>query len=170
MISVMYLVISFVSSTMKPDVKTFKYYGDTPPLNYFDPFNFNTGDIDESRIKWWREAELNHGRIAMLSAVVFPVLQLTHPESSSIEYLSNLPLLSQSPFWGGMACYEFSRLNIGFKPPNSGNTFSLLERYQPGNVLDIEPESVSEKMYNKELNNGRLAMLACAHFFVTEFL
>ncbi len=166
----MYLLMSFVSSPMKPlkpDVKTFKYYGDTPPLNYFDPLHFNSGDIDESRIKWWREAELNHGRTAMLAAIALPVLQVAHPESSGIDYLSNLPVLTQSPFWLGMACYEFSRINVGFKAPNSGNAFSLLETYQPGNLLQIDPENISETKYNQELNNGRLAMLACAHFLVT---
>ena len=169
MISALYLVMSFVSSPIKPDVKTFKYYGDTPPLNYFDPFNFNTG-VDEPRIKWWREAELNHGRTAMLAGVVIPALQVVHPESSSINYLSDLPLLTQSPFWVGMAYYEISRINVGFKAPNNGNAFSLLESYQPGNVFQIDPETVSETKYNQELNNGRLAMLACAHFLVTDML
>ena len=169
MISALYLVMSFVSSPIKPDVKTFKYYGDTPPLNYFDPLNFNT-DVNESRIKWWREAELNHGRTAMLAAVVLPAVQVVHPESSSINYISDLPLLTQSPFWVGMAYYEFSRINVGFKAPNSGNEFSLLESYQPGNVFQIDPETVSETKYNQELNNGRLAMLACAYFLVTDTL
>ena len=150
--------MSFVSSPIKPDVKTFKLYGDTPPLNYFDPFNFNP--VDESKIKWCREAELNHGRTAMLAAVSYPI----HP-------LPDLPLLVQYlPFWTGMVLYEFYRINIGFKAPNSGNVFSLLESYQPGNVFDIDPETVSETKYNQELNNGRLAMLACAHFLATDML
>lgn len=106
----------------------------------------------------------------MLAEVVLPALQVAHPESSSINYLSDLPLLTQSAFWIGMAYYEFSRINVGFKAPNSVNSCSLLESYQPGNVFQIDPETVSETKYNQELNNGRLAMLACAHFLVTDML
>lgn len=166
MLSVVYFAMSFGTS-VKPNVQTFKYYGDTAPLNYFDPLNLNSGNVDESRIKWWREAEINHGRTAMLAATALPVIQVTHPESSSIDYLYNLPLLTQSPFWAGVAFYEFYRLTVGFKPPNSGNSFSLLESYQPGNVLKVDPDNYSETRYNQELNNGRLAMLACAHFIST---
>ena len=165
MLAVMYFAMSF-TVPVKPNVKTFKYYGDTAPLDYFDPLNLGV-NVDESRIKWLREAELNHGRTAMLAAATLPLIQATHPGASSIDYLYNLPPLAQSPFWVGMACYEFSRLNIGFKAPNSGNSFSLIENYQPGNVLQVDPENYSETRYNQELNNGRLAMLACAHFIST---
>lgn len=165
MLSVIYFAVSFAS--IKPDVNTFRYYGDTLPLNYFDPLNINTNNVKESRIKWWREAELNHGRTAMLAAVALPVIQETHPEVSCIDYLNTLPLLAQSPFWMGMACYEFYRIKVGFNAPDDGNSFSLMESYQPGNLFNVDPNHISEEKYNKELNNGRLAMLACAHFLVT---
>ena len=59
-----------------PNVKpstSFKYYGDIKPLNYFDPLNFLTPTksnekISDEAIKYVREAELQHGRMAMLAA------------------------------------------------------------------------------------------------------
>lgn len=170
MIAALGLCTSFLSSPPKPTVTSFRYYGDTPPLNHFDPLAVNSGDVDESRIQWWREAELHHGRLAMLAAIALPLLEAAHPDSPSIAYLSALPPLAQTPFWAGMTCYEFCRMKVGFKAPNGGHAFSLLDDYQPGNVLEVDPDEVTEATYNRELNNGRLAMLACAHFFATGLL
>ena len=169
MLPLTHAAISFASPP-KPVVKSFRYYGDTAPLEHFDPLRINSGTrADESRIRRWREAELNHGRTAMLGGIALPALKMLDPDASSIDYLSNLPLLSQSPFWAGMACYEFVRLNVGFKPPNNGNSFSLLKTYQPGNVLAKDPASIREDTYNQELNNGRLAMLACTYMISTGY-
>ena len=169
MLTFAYAIMSFVSP-MKPDVRSFRYYGDTAPLNHFDPLRINSGqNADESRIRWWREAEINHGRAAMLGALALPTLKILNPDAQSISYLSDLPLLAQSPFWASMACYEFIRMSVGFKTPNAANAFSLLETYQPGNVLSRDADEITEDAYNKELNNGRLAMLACAYMIASGF-
>jgi hypothetical protein len=49
-----------------------------------------------------------------------------------------------------------------------GKAFTLKKDYQPGNVLNLNPDNVSTERYNRELSNGRLAMLACAHIIGSE--
>jgi hypothetical protein len=39
--------------------------GQTPPMGFFDPIGF-TNTLDEKTLKVWREAELKHGRVAMV--------------------------------------------------------------------------------------------------------
>jgi len=46
--------------------------GALPPAGVFDPWNFG-GRADEVTLKRYREAELAHGRVAMLAAVGFLV-------------------------------------------------------------------------------------------------
>ena len=66
----LFATISFADAftpKVKPIVKSFRYEGDYPPLGYFDPLKFNTpakdeplSDIEENKIKFFREAEINH--------------------------------------------------------------------------------------------------------------
>lgn len=167
------IMISGFSLPSKPSVTSFKYQGDLAPVGYFDPLNFNSGPkVSEDRLKYWREAELQHGRTAMLAAVALPFLELTNSDMLSINYLSNLNLMMQSPFWGTMFVYEACRLLIGYENPfvKDGASYTLKKGYQPGNVLNINPENVSTERYNRELSNGRLAMLACAHIIGSELV
>ena len=89
-ISSLIFTTSFVP-VVKPKVSSFKYEGDIAPLNYFDPLKLNSEtNFKENRVKYWREAELQHGRAAMLGAVALPFLEATNPGTLSINYLSNL--------------------------------------------------------------------------------
>ena len=45
--------------------------GQTAPIGFFDPFGFTTR-ADPKTIKLWREAELKHGRVAMVLHNNFP--------------------------------------------------------------------------------------------------
>merc|ERR1719387_2252293 len=49
------------------------------PLGYFDPLGFSTGDVSEGKIRFFREAELKHGRVAMLASLGFFVAEGFHP-------------------------------------------------------------------------------------------
>ena len=165
--------ISTFIPQVKPVVKTFNYQGDLPPVNYFDPLKLNSErNFKEERVKYWREAELQHGRAAMLGAIVLPCLELSNPGLLSINYLYNIDILMQSPFWSIILFYEFIRMSTGWENPFSknGKAFSLKKNYQPGNLFGYEKNNVSTTLYNNELSHGRLAMLACAHIISVEAL
>ena len=145
-----------------PPVKSFKYVGSTPPIKNFDPLNI-LKNKSENRIKYTREAELQHGRVAMLATTVIPFLEFMDKDDSmlGINYLSSLDAYHQAPFWLGVASYEAIRMGRGWKNPFTTNTtFMLLEDYQPGNLGNYNMDNISDDILNKELNNGRLAMLA----------
>ena len=164
--------MSFVPS-IKPTTTSFRYTGDIPPLNYFDPLKINSeSNYKEERVKYWREAELQHGRVAMLGAVALPFIELTKPGIMSIDYLSNLDSMMQSPFWLSMFVYECVRMSNGWVNPfvENGKLFTLKDSYQPGNLFSYDSDNVSETLYNNELSHGRLAMLTCAHIIGSELV
>lgn len=157
----------------KPTVSNFKYAGDISPLNYFDPLKINSEtNFNENRVKYWREAELQHGRTAMLAAVALPFLELKNHDMLSIKYLSDMDNLMQSPFWLSVFLYECVRMSTGWENPfvENGKLFSLKKNYQPGNLFSYKADDVSEVLYNNELSHGRLAMLTCAHIITSELL
>ena len=166
------ITTAFIPSA-KPKTTSFKYVGDIPPVNYFDPLKINSeNNYKEERVKYWREAELQHGRTAMLGAVVLPLIELTKPGTMSIDYLSNLDNMMQSPFWLSMFVYECVRMSNGWVNPfvKNGKLFTLKDDYQPGNLFAYNSANVSERLYNNELSHGRLAMLTCAHIIGYELL
>merc|ERR1719436_82717 len=52
--------------------------GITEPMGFFDPLGFST-DATEGKIRFYREVELKHGRVAMLAALGFLVGEQFHP-------------------------------------------------------------------------------------------
>ena len=161
------LLFAFIScisafTNVKPNVKTFIYYGSTSPLKNFDPLNILKG-YSENKIKFVREAELQHGRAAMLATASIPIIEKLDGDDSllGINYLSSLGINHQLPFWFTVMGYEIARMNRGWVNPFTTNTtFNLKTEYQPGNLGNYDPQSISEDLYNKVLNNGRLAMIA----------
>ena len=152
---------------VKPQVSDFKYYGDIKPLNYFDPLNLST----EKNSKYLREFELQHGRVAMVASTLIPLYEYMNPGKLGINYLSDMDINSQIPFWYVMALLEFARLKTAWQNPFSGeDLFTLKEDFQPGNYFDFNVNNVSDRRFNTELSNGRLAMLAAAHIIGSELL
>lgn len=151
--------------------KNYKYYGDIPPMGVFDPLNI----VNDKNKKYIRESELQHGRLAMLAAVTIPGLEMLDPdhESLGINYLSNMDLGSQLPFWYTLAVIEFYRMYTGWNSPFYGEKrtpFSISDDYQPGNLFRLDPEKAGKRLYNTELSNGRLAMLGVAHMIASELV
>jgi len=145
----------------------------------FDPLNFSDGK-DENTIKRYREAELTHGRVAMLASTGFLVGENFNPlfdgsiKGPAYLHFQQVP----TPFWlalvGVIAALELNRANVGWVPPGAGKGaswiegpfFELKDNYTPGDIgwdpLGIKPSNKAEFdiMQTKELNHGRLAMFA----------
>ena len=170
MLSLYYpLMTSFISQTVttKPVVKDFKYYGDIAPTGFFDPLKLSS----EKNSKYLREFELQHGRVAMVASTLIPLYELMRPDELGINYLSSMDFGQQLPFWYVMALLEFGRMKSGWQNPfTNGTLFSLKDDFQPGNHLNFDVNKVSDRAYNSELSNGRLAMLATAHMIASELV
>lgn len=164
MVYVLFLsaITSFNTFNTIPQVKTFKFVGSTKPIESFDPMNL-LKNKSENRIKYTREAELQHGRLAMVASVIIPTVEYLDKSNDvlGINYLYSKDLIDQLPFWTSLAIYEIVRMNKGWVNPfNTSTTFQLKTEYQPGNLFSVDMEKISDDMLNRELNNGRLAMIA----------
>jgi|TARA_B110000114_G_C14926116_1_gene330521 hypothetical protein len=153
-----------------------KDVGITAPFNKkFDPLGFsdNVPDIEVARL---REAELKHGRWAMISAVSIP-LQEIHSSEPAIHAYDKLTLDTQLAIAGTIFMGEFTTMIRGYKNPfshGSPTAFKIREDYQPGDlgfsIISIINESMFKDMSNKELNNGRLAMFASLGMIAQELV
>ena len=108
----------------------------------------------------------------MFGAVALPFLEVTNPGTLSINYLSSIETMMQSPFWASMFLYECVRMSTGWENPftKDGKAFTLKDNYQPGNLFSYNASNVSDTLYNNELSHGRLAMLTCAHIIGSELV
>jgi hypothetical protein len=168
--------------------------GNIAPVGNFDPLGL-TNDKSVEEIKRFREAEVTHGRVAMMATVGYLVGENFHPlfggdiSGPANTHLAQVEAVAPQFFFGlaiaiGMA--ETTRALIGWVPPIAAMTenmekgergaFGALLRdgYYPGDIgfdpLGLKPTDPAEfkEMQTKELQNGRLAMLAVAGMCVQE--
>lgn len=143
--------------------------GSTEPFPDFDPLNFAK---DESRITYLREAELKHGRLAMLASTIMPITEfITHEKS--IHNFDKLPISVQLLIINTMFAAEFGSMIRGWKNPYT-NPFELKEDYQPGDFgfkiyRNLESDETKD-LLNKELNNGRMAMMGAVGMIAQELI
>jgi hypothetical protein len=142
--------------------------GSTPPFDNFDPFQFSK---DEKRAVFFREAELKHGRIAMIAATTIPLVeQFTH--KTGIHEFDNLPTNVKLLVIGTTFMSEFSSMFRGWENPVE-KPFTLRPDYQPGDyefsTIDLTTEE-SGDLLDKELNNGRLAMIGALGMIAQELV
>lgn len=164
-------MLSFVPTPVptKMNVDNFKYMGSIPPVKNFDPLKISNSD----NVKFLREAELMHGRVAMVSSVIIPAIEAMKLNDLGINYLSMMDLNSQLPFWYLMALAEFFRMKTGWSNPFQGDNatpFGLRDDYQPGNLFNFSVDKVSDQAYDSELSNGRLAMIAVTYMLAKELV
>lgn len=154
--------------------------GNCAPMGDFDPLNFTQGK-DISEIKRYREAELTHGRVAMLASVGFIVGENFNPlfdgsiKGPAINHFQQLPAGFWAVVLAGVYGVEFLRTTTGWVDPGEGEgLFKLKEGYEPGSIgwdpLGLKPTDPAELeiMQTKELNHGRLAMFAILGEIVQE--
>jgi len=139
-------------------------------------------------MKRYREAELTHGRVAMLATIGFLVGEKVEGSSflfdaqvsgPAISHLSQVPV----PFWfvlvAAIGAAEQKRATVGWVEPENvpvAQAGALRENYIPGDIgfdpLNLAPDNEKDLvlMQTKELQNGRLAMLAAAGFIAQELV
>ena len=154
--------------------------GSLAPVKNFDPFNLLDGKTFD-QVRTWREAELAHARVGMLAAAGFLVQEKFHPLFSgdggpAIKQIPALPPTMWFLMTLGIGICEAYRVQVGWSNPNEpDHVFQKLRAsYVPGDIgwdpLGLKPEDPEEFkiMQTKELQNGRLAMLAAAGFMAQE--
>ena len=160
--------------------------GISAPLGFFDPAGFCSDDngaegaATEGKVRFYREVEIKHGRIAMLAALGFPIAEQFHPlfgggiDTNSFSAFQQTPLQT---FWpavvGAIAVIEVLSIIPAFENPNVEG-WAIRSDHAAGDLgfdpLGLKPTTEAEfkEMQTKELNNGRLAMIAIAGMVVQE--
>jgi len=140
-----------------------KQVGAVQPLGYFDPLGF-CKEGDEQGFRKLRAAELKHGRVAMMASIGalgqhfirFPGFEKAHGTfgamlscSPPVAFLSFVVLFAASGVLELAWTDEKSR-----EPGNFGDPFGV--------------NMYNDDMRNKEINNGRMAMISVLGIFAAE--
>jgi len=146
--------------------------GATKPMNYFDPLQLSKGK-SEAEMNQLREFELKHGRVAMAAVFGLIVEPRFHPLADSC-HLGH----PTDPILSGVELNVAGKAQIlGFCAGVEALNYFIKDgdKYKPGDLLGAayyvadEEDELWTSYQEKELNNGRLAMMAFAGF-VTQYL
>jgi hypothetical protein len=157
--------------------------GITAPLGFFDPLGFcDNKNFSLSEAKRYREVEVTHGRVAMLASLGWIVQEEYHPffggqiGGPAFGHFQEIEAIFPQ-FWEfvivAIGVTEAYRIGQGYNDPRSRD--QIKDAYVPGELgfdpLGLFPEGDEEAIYeikSKELNNGRLAMIAWSGFALQE--
>jgi len=174
-----------------PDSTQFAYGlpGSLSPVPDFDPLKFSA-NASLLKMKQYREAETQHGRVAMLAALgllvteepieFHPLFEAYNKDiGPAIRHLDEVRAVSPI-FFELLAVLigslEINRALKGWKNTDSATFQDLKDDYFPGDVgfdpLGLKPAEGEEflAMSTKELQNGRLAMLGIAGMVAQELV
>lgn len=160
--------------------------GDVAPIGFFDPAGLANGK-DIATLKQYREAELKHGRVCMLASVGLLTQELLkNPIGIDGPAIRHLDLLDDKfPEFGEIfillcAFIEAWTIINNYEPrsetKNLDRPARLRDDVEPGDLkwdpLGWYPSDPVEQqaIKTKELQNGRLAMLAVAGIVAQELV
>merc|ERR1719428_1900603 len=166
--------------------------GVTAPTGFFDPLGFST-DCPEGKLLFYREVELKHGRVGMLAALGILVGEQWHPLWGGNIDVPSYIAFQQTPlqtFWPAVLVFisvpelfsvftfndptRWTAMFYGVSPESLFWSIQPDLSYEFGKVgfdpLGLKPANREElkEMQTKELNNGRLAMIAVAGMIAQE--
>ena len=147
----------------------------------FDPLNCAT---NIETLKQYREAELKHGRLAMLAAAGWPVSELVQPWLSKAlgapdllvgdekaPSLVNGGLDKINPlFFMGIIIFSATVESVALKQARTDDYIPGDLGFDPLGLYTGKAPEVQRSLELKELNNGRLAMLAITYYALEEFV
>jgi len=164
--------------------------GVTDPMGFFDPLGFATADtMTGGKLLFYREVELKHGRVAMLAALGILVGEQFHPLFGGNIDVPSYIAFQQTPlqtFWPAVLVaiaipeifsvfsFQTPANIIGLQSTPGRELWAIRTDHVPGDLgfdpLGLKPTNPEEwrQMQNKELNNGRLAMIASAGMIAQE--
>jgi hypothetical protein len=151
------------------------------PTGFFDPLGFAT-DTPTGKLLFYREVELKHGRVCMLASLGILVAENFHPlfggniDAPAYLAFQQTPLEQFWPFVViAIAIPEVATFG-NYDTGDTGALWILKDDVEPGNLgydpLGLKPQDPEAftEMRNKELNNGRLAMIATAGMIAQELV
>lgn len=158
--------------------------GAIAPTGFFDPLGFARPGISLNEIKRNREAEVMHGRVAMLASVGYLAGEAIKGPFNIVgpanDQLQQMPAPAFALLTILIAGAELKRATIGWVEPDFGDwtrtLWKLRDNYYPGDVgfdpLGLKPEDpiVYKNMQTRELQNGRLAMIGVAGMCAQELV
>jgi hypothetical protein len=164
-----------------PKEPCFGLPGAISPLGFFDPLGF-TKEMELSGVKRFREAEVMHSRVAMMATLGYIIGESTPTITYGMDVhhtiannqLPEVPRAVLFQFFLAINIIEALRASKGWVEPGIGALFTLRDSYYPGDIgfdpLGFKPKDAKDfaSMQEKELSNGRLAMLAVAGMCVQE--
>ena len=163
--------------------------GVAAPFGFFDPFALAT-DVTEAEFKKFRESELKHGRVAMLAFLGIVVAEsgfnffgdrITGPAIYQFQQADSVLNAFTFNVLGFIAAVEGFNIINGWDTPSEtlkseSGIAGLKDTYANGD-LKFDPMGLKPKnadalrvVQTKELNNGRLAMIATAGVVAQELV
>ena len=166
-----------------PDVAQFCYGlpGALAPMGDFDPLKLSKQTI--STVRRYREAEVMHGRVAMVAFVGFLVGEHGAHQVLDVEpSLTHDALLLKTPglLLGALAtvvgvCEAYRAARGWVTPESPEQVWEMRDSYYPGDIgfdpLRLAPADASgfATMATRELQHGRLAMIAFMGLVAQEY-
>lgn len=155
-------VIHVIDRVLLPKFDPAAQVGVTMPLGYFDPLGLGA-QVDEGGFKNYQASEIKHGRVAMMASV-----------GLVFQHFVKFPGFDQVPDGWKALFYAPGIYGFGALTLLSGalelTAWSQKANKEPGNFGDpFGVNQYNKEMREKEINNGRMAMLATVGLLVAEF-